>query len=318
MENKLNVEFRNKLKLIYNEEELKIIENWFNVEKRKTTFRVNTLKTNNKEVELLLKEKWLEIEKIPFLENWYKLLNWIEKDLWKLDIYKKWWLYIQWISSQLPVLYLDLKDSDIVLDITAAPWSKTSQIWSKLNNTWEIIAIDNNQIRIDKLNYTLDKQWITNTERIKIDARNFNDEKYNEYFDNVLFDAPCSSEWRFNLNVEKSYMYWAQNLVKRNYKLQKSILINIIPMLKQWWTLVYSTCTMSPEENEAIVHFILSNFSDMKIVDINNKLEIEDSRPWITKFWDISYRNDVSKSLRILANEEMEWFFVVKFKKDIT
>ena len=86
-------------------------------------------------------------------------------------------------------------------------------------------------------------------------------------------------------------------------------------MLKSWWELIYSTCTLAPEENEAIVHFILSNFKELGIVDITKKLAIKNSKPWITKFWDVVYRKEVANSLRVLPNRDMEGFFIAKFVK---
>jgi 16S rRNA C967 or C1407 C5-methylase (RsmB/RsmF family) len=266
-------------------------------------------------VNKILEEKWLKIEKIPFLENWYKLLNWREKDLWDLDFFKEWLIYLQSISSQLPVVFMNLEEWNKVLDATAAPWSKTTQIWAKLRNTWNILAIDNNQIRVDKLKFNIKRQWIRNTKVIKLDARKLNKEEYANHFDNILFDAPCSSEWRIDLNREKTYSYWKPEIIKRNYNHQKNILNNIVPMLKEWWELIYSTCTLAPEENEAIVHFLLSNFKELSIVDIIEKLNIKNSRPWIIKFWKTVYRNNVSKSLRILPSKDIDWFFIAKFIK---
>lgn len=316
MNKKLPQELISKLKLIYTSTELDTINDWYNTEKRDTTFRINTLKSDSKEIEWILNEKGIKFEKIDFLENAYKLIWWKEKDLWDLTIFKQWKIYVQWLSSQLPVLFLDLNADDTVLDITAAPWGKTSQIWTILDNSWEILAVDNNQIRIDKLEFTLKRQGVKNYQTLKIDARNFETDEYLDHFDNILFDAPCSSEWRFNLNIEKTYKFWNPVIVKRNYKLQKNILQKIIPTLKNWGTLVYSTCTLSPEENEAVAHFILSNFPEMKIVDITENIEIENKKTWITTFWDTVYRNDVCKSLRIIPNKEMEGFFVAKFKKE--
>ncbi len=312
---KLPKEFTSRLNLIYSKDELKTIEEGFSNNKP-TIFRVNTLKTTNYEIEEILKEKWLKIEKISFLENWYKLLNWREKDLWDLEIFAKWFIYLQSISSQLPVEYMTLKEWNKVLDATAAPWWKTTQIWTKLNNTWEITAIDNNQIRFDKLNFNIKRQWLENVKTLKLDSRKLDKDQYSEYFDNILVDAPCSSEWRINLNKEKTYNFWWIEVVKRNYKIQKNILNSIVPMLKKGWELIYSTCTLSPEENEGVVHFLLSNFKDLKIVDLTEVLDIRNSKPWITNFWDVVYRKDVSNSLRILPSKDMEWFFIAKFIKE--
>lgn len=317
----LPIELIKRIKEIYTDEELKILENWFTCETRKTSFRINTLKSSTKEVLEELKENNLEVEKIKFLKNWYILLNWKEEDLWKLNIFNQWKIYMQSISSQLPVDLLDLEDFHKVLDVTAAPGWKTSQASALLKNTWEIIANDNNQIRIDKLNFTLKKQWCKNVKVIKTDARliatkNAESEDnswYINYFNHIIADLPCSAEWKINVNKEKSFWYWDLWVVKRNFKLQKQILNSIIPMLKVWWTLMYSTCTLAPEENEAVVHMILSLYPSLQIQEIN--IDNKNIKQWILSFWKHVYRKDVAKSIRILPSEETEWFFIAKFKR---
>ena len=116
MNKKIPKELIDRLKEIYTKEELKIINSGFECEARKTSFRINTLKSTTKEILDILKEKNLEVEKVNFLKNWYILLNWKEKDLWDLDIYKQGKIYMQSISSQLPVDLLDLEDFHKILD----------------------------------------------------------------------------------------------------------------------------------------------------------------------------------------------------------
>lgn len=311
----LNKEFINKLEQIYSNDDLKIIENWFSVEKRKTTFRVNTLKTTNEQIEKTLKENNIAFKKVDFLKNAYILEDSKESDLWELDIFKNGHIYLQSISSQIPVEILNINENDRILDITAAPGWKTSQASAIMKNTWEIIANDNNAIRIDKLKFTINRQGCTNVEVVKNDARNIwkNNPKYIDYFDKIIADLPCSAEWKFNLNNEKSYAYWSQDIVNKNYKLQKEIIQNTIELLKNNWELVYSTCTISPEENEAIVHMILWNYPEMKLEEI--KLGYKYERKWINKINDKVYRKEVEKTIRILPSEESEWFFIAKFKK---
>lgn len=311
----LKKEFVEKLEKIYSSDDLKIVEKWFNLNKRKTVFRVNTLKTYNDEVEKILKENNIGFKKVSFLKNAYILDDTNESNLWDLDILKNGHIYLQSISSQIPVEILDIKEDDKILDITAAPGWKTSQISAIMKNTWEIIANDNNAIRIDKLKFTINRQWCTNVEVVKNDARNIwkNNPKYIDYFDKIIADLPCSAEWKFNLNNEKSYAYWSQDIVNKNYKLQKEIIKNIIPLLKDSWELIYSTCTISPEENEAIVHMILGIFPEMKLEEI--KLDYIYARKWINKINDTVYRKEVEKTIRILPSTECEWFFIAKFKK---
>lgn len=315
MLNKLPEELNKRIKEIYTTEELEIIEKWFNCEARKTTFRINTLKSSTKEILEALKENNLEVEKIKFLKNWYVLLNGKEKDLWDLDIYKQGKIYVQSISSQIPVDFLDIEDFHKILDITAAPGWKTSQASALLKNTWEVVANDNNSIRIDKLNFNLKKQGCKNVKVIKTDARLIGEknEDYIEYFNHIIADLPCSAEWKINLNKEKSFWFWDLWVIIRNFKLQKQILNSIIPLLKKGWTLMYSTCTLAPEENEAVVHMILSLYPELQIQDLN--IDYKYAKKWLTWFWKHVYRKDISKSIRIIPSEESEWFFIAKFKK---
>ena len=315
MLNKLNPKFLERLNLIYTKEELEIVKSSFLLLNKKTTFRVNTLKSSNEEIENILKENNIAFEKVWFLSNWYVLVWSKEKDLWNLDIYKNWNIYLQWLTSQIPVEIIDLEPWFNVLDLTSAPWSKTSQISAKLQNTWKIFANELSSVRREKLKYTIEKQWCKNVEIIWKDATKKVIEK-DMFFDVILLDAPCSSEWKINLNKEKIWNNWTLGNISRNYKIQKEILKNNISLLKQWWQLIYSTCTLAPEENEAIVHFLLCNYKDLEIVDINlNFLNDFRFKAWITRFWDVVYKKDVSKSLRILPSESTEWFFVAKFKK---
>lgn len=326
MHNNLPKEFWDRIEKIYSKEDIEIIKAGYSKEKRNPTFRVNTLKESEKKVIDLLTKKGLEIEKIPYLSNWYELKNGTEKDLWDTEFNEKGKIYIQQTASQIPVEFMNLKSGDKVLDTTAAPWSKTSQIATKLENTGEIIAVDNNAIRIDKLKFTLDKQWVENATVFKTDARDistpfgehlekigWDKEASKEYFDHILLDAPCTAEWRFNLHREKSYGFWNPTIFKKAYKLSKSILEETIPMLKVWGSLVFSTCTIAPEENEAIVHFILSNYPDMKLVPIS--LDSKYTRPGIKSFGKQIFRNEVVDTIRCLPSEETEGFYIAKFEK---
>ena len=325
----LNKEFLEKIENIYSKEELKIIEAGFKTENRKPTFRINTLKANEEKTIESLKEAGVKIKKLDYFDNIYILEEWREKDLWDTWAFKAGYIYMQGISSMIPALLFE-KTLDYaaysnmkILDVTSAPWSKTSQLSAIMNNEWQIIACDNNQIRIDKLNFTLKRQGCKNVWVVKTDARKLSSKlseefwaEVEQYFDKILFDAPCSAEWRFNLTREKSYAFWNSSIPKKNYRLQKDILTEVLKMLKIGWELVYSTCTLSPEENENIVHFIQSLFPEMEIVDItkNSIFKKLETKKWIKSFWKSIYKN-ADKSIRILPTSEYEGFFVAKFVK---
>ncbi|RKW22069.1 RsmB/NOP family class I SAM-dependent RNA methyltransferase [Candidatus Gracilibacteria bacterium] len=308
-------EFLAKLKEIYFGEDLKLCEKAFEIEKRKTCFRINTLKSDESEIFEVLGKQGLKAKKIVFLKNGYFLENGKEKDLWDLNIFKDGKIYLQSLSSQIPVDFLGLEFGDKILDITASPGGKTSQAQSLLNNSGEIKAIDNNQIRIDKLKFTLERQGIKNVEIIKTDARSLLEKRkdFVEYFDKIIADLPCSAEGKFNFKKEKSFGYWKQEIVNKNAKLQKDILKNIVPMLKKGGELIYSTCTISPEENEDIVHFLLCNY-DLEILKLD--FDYKFARNGLKNFGKKIFKKEISESVRrILPSEESEGFFIAKFRK---
>lgn len=319
---RLNKDFLEKLQQIYSKDELKIIEEWFSIE-RPTVFRINSLKNDDYNVIETFKNYGYKLEKVEYLENAYKIL-----EVWKLKLvnmkpFTKWYIYVQGITSQIPVELIDLpenKNDFKVLDLTAAPGWKSTQIVSRLDNKWEIVANEMNLIRYDKLKYTVQKQDAKNIEVIKHDANKLKDIFVPGYFDVIIADLPCSAEWRINLDKEKTFKFLEkQGINKRNYKAQQEIIKNSIWLLKTWGQLVYSTCTIDPLENEWIVHYILSNFSELEVQDISdyfNKKWLKNiSKKWIKKYKKYIFRNEVERSVRLLPSKNTEWFFVVKFIK---
>lgn len=307
--------FLEKLEKIYDKNDFEICKKWFEIEKRKTCFRINILKSDEKEIFEILEKNNLKAKKINFLKNAYILENWKEKDLWDLEIFKDGKIYLQSLSSQIPVDFFDFKNNEKnlkILDITASPGWKTSQIQALLENNWEIFAIDNNAIRIEKLKFTLERQGTKNVKIFKDDARKIKFEE--NFFDKIIADLPCSAEWKFLKNKEKSFGYWKEEIVSKNAKLQKEILKNIVPSLRSGWELIYSTCTISPEENEDICHFLLCNFPELEIEKID--FDYENARNWLANFWKKIFKKEIASSVkRILPSLESEWFFIAKFRK---
>ncbi len=318
---KLDKNFIEKLELIYSKKELKIVEEGFK-NPNPTVFRVNTLKTDYDAIQNLI-DYGFEVEKVNFLENTYFI-----KKTWKLKLsdlksFKKWYIYIQGITSQIPVELVDLPKnlSDFkALDLTAAPGWKTTQLSAKMNNLWVIIANEKSPVRLEKLKYTVNKQGASSVEIIKFDANNLKNNFENNFFDLIIADLPCSAEGRINLEKERSYKYLEKSWInKRNYKAQQEILKNTVNLLKSWWELIYSTCTIDPTENEWIVNDLLFKFPELKLQDIseyfNKKWLKEISKTWILKYKKQVYKPEISKTYRILPSKNTEWFFVAKFIK---
>lgn len=120
-----------------------------------------------------------------------------------------------------------------VLDVTAAPGSKTTQIAAIMDNTGTIIACEKHQIRYDKLVHNIKLQGASNIEARKMDAIKLMAETPEESFDAILLDAPCSAEGRFKLSDERSYGFWTLQNIRDKAAIQTTLLEASIPLLKK-------------------------------------------------------------------------------------
>lgn len=274
---------------------------------RNTTLRVNTIKYNIQDLMTQLKINNIKFERVSWYNDGLVLKNRAEKDIQKLDIYNEGNIYIQSLSSMIPPLVLAPKSGDKVLDLTAAPGSKTTQLAALMKNTGEIIANELDTIRFERLKYNIEKQGATIVKSINSRGEKLG-EKYPEYFDKVLLDVPCSGEGRFIINEPKTYRDWSMKKVNSLVKLQKKLLTSAYKALKKNGVMVYSTCTINKFENELILDWGIKNLG-LKIVDIN--LAIKDSIHGDNEKLDKS----IDKSMKILPSKSMEGFFIAKLKK---
>ncbi|PIZ95067.1 MAG: hypothetical protein COX80_05145, partial [Candidatus Magasanikbacteria bacterium CG_4_10_14_0_2_um_filter_33_14] len=139
-------------------------------------------------------------------------------------------------------------------------------------------------------------------------------EKYSNYFDKVLLDAPCSAEARIDLSVRRSYSYWNEKNIKEHAFLQKKLLFSAWTCLKPGGTLVYSTCTFAPEENEGQVAWLKEKFGEeveIEKIEINGLVKGKKLDEWKGMKFD----KDIGNSIRILPDKYIEGFFVVKIVK---
>ena len=201
-----------------------------------------------------------------------------------------------------------------VFDITAAPGSKTTQIAALMKNTGEIIACEKHQIRYDKLVHNIKLQGVTNIETHKIDALKLMAELEKESFDAILLDAPCSAEGRFKLSDERSYGFWTLGNIRDKAIMQTDLLDASIPLLKKGGVLIYSTCTLAPEENEGVISNVLAKNLDLKLeaIDMHGTPFV---RKGISSFEGAVYAHDIENTVRILPSNLTEGFYIAKIRK---
>lgn len=306
-------EFTEKLrKIVPPEKQAKVFSSFFHA--KPTTLRANTLKISADRLSILLSEKGFKLQLFRSLPDSFILIgNKSLKELTATDLYKNGYFYVQSLSSMLPPLILDPKPGDTVLDLAAAPGSKTTQMAALTKNTGEITALDSNQVRIYKLLASLEGQGVKNTKVIRTDGR-FYWRDHREAFNKVLLDAPCSGEGRINVEDKDSFSNWSVKNVERMHFLQRSLIFSAVNCLRIGGTLVYSTCTLSPEENEAVVDFALTKFkSHLAVDDIDFRLP--NFSPPIVSYKGTKFNSQIKKAVRIFPDDKFEGFFICKLRK---
>lgn len=276
--------------------------------KRYQTVRVNTIKYDIQSLMSYFKELNIKFERVLWYKDALIIKNKNEQELQNLEIYEKGYFYMQSLSSMVPPLVLCPKEGEKVLDLTAAPGSKTTQIACLMNNKGYILANELDKIRCERLKYNVLLQGAT-----IIDVSNGRGEYIGrnniENFDKVLLDTPCSGEGRFDIKNVQSYKTWSKKTVNELVKMQKKLLKSAYEALKPGGILVYSTCTLNKEENEDIVLWAISNFSlelqNITLTDIKNSY----------KGFKINNKFELEKTIRIIPSDYMEGFYIAKFKK---
>ncbi len=286
-------------------------------ETRPTTLRINTIRADRLETLDQLKREGFKVNSVPWYYDAFILTNRSKRELTDTTVYKEGRIYLQSLASMVPVLVLDPKPGERVLDLTAAPGSKTSQIAAAMQCKGELIANDVNKIRFFKLKHNMELLGICSEEKTFC-SLNLSDGykltlKYPEYFDKVLLDAPCSAEARFVKKDIKSYGYWSEKKIKEMDYKQRQLIFAAWGALKPGGVMVYSTCTFAPEENELQIGRLIEKRDGVEVLPamIPNLRTLPILKEWKGETIPI----EVSKCMRIFPTEQIEGFFVAKIRK---
>jgi 16S rRNA (cytosine1407-C5)-methyltransferase len=184
--------------------------------------------------------------------------------------------YMQEASSMLPVAMLDPKPGENILDMAAAPGSKSTQIAAKMNNRGVLVANDMQEARLQTLRSALNRLGIMNVIVTKKMGQWFGKHMTGR-FDRVLIDAPCTGQGTARKD-STALKYCSIDSIGKNAKLQRELLEAAVHATNIGGRIVYSTCTLTPEENEDVVFSALRKFP--------NQLEVVDPSEIIN--WDCS------------------------------
>lgn len=261
-----------------------------------------------------LREAGVELEPIPWCEDAYFLRS-AKRDVSESDLFQQGHVYLQNASSLIPPLALAPCPGDAILDVCAAPGGKAAHIGALTGNQGELWVNDAIKPRAEKMREILDTFHVRYS-HLTSHPGQYVDKFVDQTFDRILLDAQCSGEGMVNLDRPQPLRFWSPQRITKFSHLQKKMLVGAFKRLKPGGTLVYSTCTFAPEENEDTVHHLLKHYPEATVEPIPpDVLEIPNARPGLKSWEQKSYDPRLAQALRIEPTEGMEAFFVCRIAK---
>ena len=231
------------------------------------SIRVNTLKISQSVLKIKLEQKGFKLEPLEWVPYGFKVIK-KSFNLGSSHEFLQGYYYLQNIASMLPALILDPKPSDLVIDMCAAPGSKATQLAQIMKNKGTLILIDRNKRRIPALEMNLRRLGISNSIILNFDAIALH--KLNVKADKILLDAPCTGEGLIRQDRSRKTSKKLKDIEKMA-SIQKNLLIAGLNALNPNGKLLYSTCSIAPEENELVINEVLSKFSNFDIQKMHPK-----------------------------------------------
>lgn len=221
------------------------------------TLRINKLKTNPSEFLALLDRQQVTYQGSSFIDYFIKVRS--LAGITQLDIFQQGFFSIQDESAALPVLLLDPKPGERIIDLCAAPGGKTTLIGELINNQGSVIAVDKYEHKLNLIQQSCERLGITSVETVTADSSTLEMAPV----DKVLVDAPCSG---LGVLRKKPDLRWKREPedIAHLALLQKNLMENATRLVKPGGILVYSTCTTEPEENEFLVREFLGRHPEFQ------------------------------------------------------
>ncbi|VVB80425.1 tRNA (cytosine(49)-C(5))-methyltransferase [uncultured archaeon] len=280
--------------------------------------RVNTLKISPEDLISRLQKLGWVVEQ-PY-KIWPEVLlikkesNLKPGDLGKTIEHLLGYYYVQEITSMLPVFVLNPTENDLYLDLCASPGSKTTQAAAIMKNSGSIMANEVSLGRIRILNANLEKCGVSNTMVTRKDGVQFCKRWAKEIkrpFDKILTDVPCSGEGTLRKSP-RTFDMWNLKYIRALSSVQKKLASEALKLLKVGGEMVYSTCTLSPEEDEFVVDYLKKNF-DIEIMKIELPLK---TRPGILEWENEKLDPEIVNCVRVYPQDNnTDGFFLAKIKK---
>jgi NOL1/NOP2/sun family putative RNA methylase len=275
--------------------------------RRATTLRVNTLRYDAPALLAFFRENAVKHRRVPWYPDAFVLAEATERDVEAWRCYADGGIYLQSLSSMIPAIALEPRPGECILDIAAAPGSKTTQMAALMGNEGRILANELSGVRAERLAYNVRLQGCRIVE-VRVGRGEKIGEEMPEVFDRVLLDVPCSGEGRFVVFEPSTSRAWSMRNVAECARLQRRLFAAGAHALKPGGILVYSTCTLNLDENERMVQWAMEN---LPLEPQKLPVAIPGAFAGMTRGLDPR----IALALRVFPDAQREGFFICRMTK---
>jgi len=255
------------------------------------SIRVNTLKKSVLELKKLLEKKGNELKPIDWIPYGFNIVK-ESSNLGSSHEFLQGYYYLQNIASMLSAIILDPKPNEIVIDMCAAPGSKSTHLAQLMENEGILILIERNLNRIPALEVNLRRMGVKNSILLNMDANNLS--KIHIKGDKILLDAPCTGEGLIRQDPRRKKSKKMIDIEKMA-SVQKRLLNTGLKALNSGGMLLYCTCSIAPEENELVVEEVLNKSNNFNIVKISKNYGVKG----LTNVFGVNLSEDLEFSQRL-------------------
>ncbi|MHA1214048.1 MAG: RsmB/NOP family class I SAM-dependent RNA methyltransferase [Candidatus Hodarchaeales archaeon] len=267
----------------------------------------NSLKTNKNELKDLLSSKGFELSHVDNFDS--LIVNYEPFNIVSTPEYLSGYFSIHALTSILPPSNFNLNPEDLVFDLAAAPGIKTGILAQRMSNKGIILAIEKSKARISALRANLSRLGISNTIILMFDSTRLPELKIKA--NHILLDAPCSGTG-LKHTKNKRLRHRIKHDIIRHASLQSKLLESAWHQLKQGGTLIYSTCSLEPEEGEVqIDNFINKHENEAELLPLNCNL----GNPGKDTKWIEPFRHNLKNTRRIFPGPGLDGFFIAALQK---
>jgi 16S rRNA (cytosine967-C5)-methyltransferase len=267
------------------------------------TIRTNTLKSTRRQLILALEQAVECIEPTPAAPDGLSMIN-LNQSIADLTAFKNGWFQVQDEAAQTVSLLLNPQPGESVLDACAGLGGKTGHIAQLMQNSGKITAMDKDERKLQKLEREMQRLGVSIAHCVCHDLDAPPEANQHGLFDRILLDAPCSGLGVLRRNPDIKWSSTEANL-KRHAERQKRFLDHLAALVKPGGILVYSVCSIEPEENEAVIDAFLKKHPEFVIDNEWGKLPERVAALLKSAIW--------IKTLPLLNN--MDGFFLARLKR---